>query len=147
MVDLVSGVTPVRRDAVLVVIREADRFLIVQRGLQESFAGYWGPLSGKLEVGETQAQAVKREAREEVGLDVNPISKFGEFLTPNGLYLLHWWRAEIIEDQQDIQKSKTAVVQNHELAALTWVTFEEYLKLNPRFEEHADFLKRSLESS
>jgi ADP-ribose pyrophosphatase YjhB (NUDIX family) len=52
------------------VIRDfAGRLLLIQRG-HEPALGRWSLPGGRLEPGETSAQAVVREVREETGLDV-----------------------------------------------------------------------------
>lgn len=54
-----------------VVISDGDRVLVVQRG-KEPGAGTWAFPGGRLELGETLAEAAVREAREETGLTVEP---------------------------------------------------------------------------
>ncbi|WP_435229333.1 NUDIX hydrolase [Streptomyces sp. Tue6028] len=44
--------------------------LVIQQGPLARLSGYWAPLSGKLEHGETQAEALIREVHEEVGLSL-----------------------------------------------------------------------------
>lgn len=48
------------------------RVLLVRRG-NEPLKGHWTLPGGMLEVGETMAEGVKREMREETGLEVEPI--------------------------------------------------------------------------
>jgi ADP-ribose pyrophosphatase len=54
-----------------VVIIKDNRVLVVQRG-KEPAAGTWAFPGGRLELGETLAEAAVREAREETGLTVEP---------------------------------------------------------------------------
>ncbi|RME47733.1 MAG: NUDIX domain-containing protein [Chloroflexi bacterium] len=54
-----------------VVIIQNNRVLVVQRG-KEPAAGTWAFPGGRLELGETLAEAARREAREETGLTVEP---------------------------------------------------------------------------
>ena len=58
---------------VLAIIEDTQgRFLITQRALDKSWgAGWWEVTGGGVLSGETSAQAVVREVREEVGLDVS----------------------------------------------------------------------------
>jgi ADP-ribose pyrophosphatase YjhB (NUDIX family) len=46
-----------------------DRYLLIQRK-QPPYAGKWALVGGKVEFGETLAQAVQREVEEETGLEV-----------------------------------------------------------------------------
>jgi 8-oxo-dGTP diphosphatase len=54
------------------IIIEGERVLMVERG-REPLAGYWSLPGGVLEVGETLAEAVKREVWEETGLLIEPV--------------------------------------------------------------------------
>jgi len=54
------------------VIVEHGRVLLVRRG-SEPLKGHWTLPGGVLEVGETLAAGVAREAREETGLEVEPL--------------------------------------------------------------------------
>jgi ADP-ribose pyrophosphatase YjhB (NUDIX family) len=54
------------------VIVEEGRVLLVRRG-SEPLKGHWTLPGGVLEVGETLAAGVAREAREETGLEVEPL--------------------------------------------------------------------------
>ena len=56
--------------AVGVLIDAAGRFLLTSRPAGKVFAGYWEFPGGKLEVGETVEQALKRELHEEIGIDI-----------------------------------------------------------------------------
>lgn len=52
------------------VIYRGDEFLILRRSEEQMLGGLWEFPGGKLEAGETAAQAVVREVREETGLEV-----------------------------------------------------------------------------
>jgi 8-oxo-dGTP diphosphatase len=58
-----------------VVIVENGRVLLVQRS-KDPGAGTWAFPGGRLELGETLAEAAVREAREETGLTVKPADVF-----------------------------------------------------------------------
>ena len=67
------------------LVFEGDRLLLVERG-HEPLKGYWSLPGGILETGETLAQGICREVREETGLDIDPISIFEVFerIMPDG---------------------------------------------------------------
>jgi 8-oxo-dGTP diphosphatase len=56
--------------AVGVLIRSDDAFLLTSRPEGKAYAGYWEFPGGKLEVGETVAQALARELQEEIGITI-----------------------------------------------------------------------------
>jgi ADP-ribose pyrophosphatase YjhB (NUDIX family) len=58
-----------RLTAQLVLLDPADRILLFRREDDEG-VGFWGPVGGGIESGESAEEAVLREAREETGLDV-----------------------------------------------------------------------------
>jgi 8-oxo-dGTP diphosphatase len=53
------------------LIFRRDRILLAQRG-KEPLKGWWSLPGGALEAGETLKDAVRREVREETGLEVEP---------------------------------------------------------------------------
>ncbi len=60
------------------ILLRNDSVLLVERGRQP-LAGYWSLPGGALEVGERLEDAVRRELREETGLDVKPLAIAGVF--------------------------------------------------------------------
>lgn len=59
--------------AVGVLIRPDGAFLLTSRPHGKAYAGYWEFPGGKLEVGESVEQALKRELQEELGIDIGAI--------------------------------------------------------------------------
>jgi 8-oxo-dGTP diphosphatase len=60
------------------VVVEGERVLLVQRG-REPLKGEWSIPGGLLELGEGLAEGVRREVKEETGLDVEPVEQLGTF--------------------------------------------------------------------
>ena len=117
-----------KRQAVVAVIKKNDKFLFIQRsGKVHSAQGYWCPVSGKIEDNETQEEALKREVREEVGLDIVATKKVCVIPSRNKQFLLHFWEAEIVSGE--------AYIASDEITDVTWVTIAEMKKLYPVFEE------------
>jgi len=54
------------------IILEGDRALMAERGKQP-MEGWWSLPGGMLEVGETLVDGVRREVREETGLEIRPL--------------------------------------------------------------------------
>ena len=52
------------------VIKDGDRYLVGQRRANKSQGGLWEFIGGKIEPGETSEQALARECREELDLEI-----------------------------------------------------------------------------
>ncbi|WP_328882842.1 NUDIX domain-containing protein [Streptomyces sp. NBC_00299] len=124
------------REAIVAVLLRADRVLAIRRGPAVARPGYWQPLSGKIEPGETQREAVVREVGEEVGLTVVPLAKVWESETDDGRFRLHWWTANA--------ETGDVVPDPGEVAEARWVTPQEFLSLDPVFEGDREFFERIL---
>jgi 8-oxo-dGTP pyrophosphatase MutT (NUDIX family) len=125
-----------RLQAVVVVLRDGDRVLVIRRGPEVSRSGYWTPPSGRIEAGETPAEAVAREAKEELGLDVRPREKVWECPTDDGRYTLHWWTADVV--------GGSLAPAPGEVAEARWVTPNEFQRLAPIFDDDLRFFREVL---
>ncbi|MEV7001350.1 NUDIX domain-containing protein [Streptomyces sp. NPDC093982] len=125
-----------QREAIVAVLLRAGRVLAIRRGPAVARPGYWQPLSGKIEPGETQREAVVREVGEEVGLTVVPLAKVWESETDDGRFRLHWWTANA--------ETGDVVPDPGEVAEARWVTPQEFLSLDPVFEGDREFFERIL---
>ena len=78
--------------AVGVLIRPDGRFLLTSRPEGKPYAGYWEFPGGKLEVGETVAQALARELHEELGIRIGAVEPWKVELVdyPHALVRLHF---------------------------------------------------------
>ena len=52
------------------IIRDGDRYLVGQRAANKAQGGLWEFMGGKIESGETPEQALARECREELDLEI-----------------------------------------------------------------------------
>jgi 8-oxo-dGTP diphosphatase len=87
--------------AVGVLIDRAGRFLLTSRPAGKVYAGYWEFPGGKLEPGETVAQALQRELHEELGITIGAVQPWQVELVdyPHALVRLHFckvfdWQGE-----------------------------------------------------
>ena len=123
-----------RAHAVVAIIQKADTFLFVKRSdYLEAASGYWCPVSGRVEEGETQADALRREVMEEVGLEVVGVEKVCEIPSHDGLFVLHFWTTKIVAGE--------ARIRSQEATELRWVTVAEMKRLQPVFEEDVQLLE------
>jgi len=104
-------------DAIVAVITNGDKVLLIQRAPTVRGGGYWAPVSGEVEPGETQEAAVVREVKEEVGLTVRPLRKVWENMSTRGTFRLHWWLAEYVGGE--------LVLEKKEVSAARWLTVDE----------------------
>ena len=61
--------------AALIMHEDNRRFLLCQRPAHKARGGLWEFLGGKVEQGETKAQAIVRECREEIGVTLEPLEE------------------------------------------------------------------------
>ena len=94
---------PVVDVAVGVLIRPDGHFLLTTRPDGKVYAGYWEFPGGKLEAGETVAQALARELHEELGIHIGAVQPWHEQLVdyPHALVRLHF--CKVHDWQGDLQ--------------------------------------------
>ncbi len=114
------------REAVVALVRDEGRYLFIRRPPGSADAGYWCPVSGKVEPGESQAEAVVRETAEEVGLVVHALECVAVSDSTCGRYRLHWWRAERISGRAG---------PSPEASEVRWLDPAEVETLEPTFEK------------
>lgn len=85
-----------------VLLLPQGHFLLTSRPAGKVYAGYWEFPGGKLEAGETVAQALQRELHEELGITVSRVQPWKVEVVdyPHALVRLHFckildWRGEL----------------------------------------------------
>ncbi len=88
--------------AVGILINAHDQFLLTSRPPGKVYEGYWEFPGGKLEAGETVAQALTRELHEELGLQIGEVQLWQQQLVdyPHALVRLNFckvrqWQGEL----------------------------------------------------
>ena len=119
------------KDAVAVVLKRGEKYLLIRRAKHGTAEDYWCPITGAVEDGETQAQAVAREAMEELGIKVVPRSKVWECMTDDKEYLLHWWHSTIEND--------AITINPEEVKEYRWLTYTEMRELDKMFDADRKF--------
>jgi NADH pyrophosphatase NudC (nudix superfamily) len=123
-------------DAVIAVITNGEKVLLIQRAAGIRGGAYWAPVSGEVEAGESQETAVAREAMEEVGLTVRPIRKVWENVSTRGTFILHWWIAEYVGGELTPNLA--------EVSDARWLTVDEICRLDGTFEGDREFYRNIL---
>jgi len=112
--------------AVEAIIEKDGKVLITQRAFTRNHApGAWETLTGRLEQGESFEDALIREVKEEVGLEVTPVKPF---------YTFHFFRGPQKEEHVGVSywcryKSGTIKLEPKEQIAYKWATVDEALKI------------------
>lgn len=125
-------------EAIVAVITKGNKVLFIERAPGVRGSGYWAPVSGEVEPGESQEAAVVREAKEEVGLTVRPVRKVWENISSRGTFVLHWWLAEYVGGE--------LVLERKEVSDARWLTAEEINKMDGTFEGDREFYQTVLPS-
>lgn len=81
-------------DVVAAIIEQEDKILLARRDASGDQAGLWEFPGGKVEAGETQAQALTRELQEELAItaQVEEWVATHDFQQPTRIIRLHAWR-------------------------------------------------------
>jgi 8-oxo-dGTP diphosphatase len=89
--------------AVGVLVRADGAFLLTSRPAGKAYAGYWEFPGGKLEVGESVEQALRRELQEEIGITIAAAQPWKVELVdyPHALVRLHF--CKVYEWSGDLQ--------------------------------------------
>lgn len=119
---------------VVAVICRDGRILCIRRPDGIELGGRWCFPGGEVEDGESQAGALVREVREEVGLDVAPGEKLWEWSPPDGRLVLHWWSTRLVDPDQPVRLNPREA-NNH-----VWATPEEIRELDGILGNDIEFL-------
>lgn len=137
-------ITPV---AVIVLRNEHGEFLMTDRverdpddaGIVEG-ADFWQLPGGGVEVGETIEEAAVREAQEELGIEVVPLSTIPKVYSA----LRSHWHGLLIAVVCRKSDPNAKINLNHESSKYQWVTLEQARSINS-FPETYDIMQRAVE--
>jgi 8-oxo-dGTP diphosphatase len=107
-----------------------NRLLAQQRAFPESTAGLWELPGGRVEPGEQDFDAVRRECVEELGIEVSPQKQVGpDVILPGGGKLLRIYHATLASDASPVALEHKAVrwLSADELSDVDWLPADRLL--------------------
>jgi mutator protein MutT len=117
---------------VAAVIEEDGAFLVTRRPEGVHLAGLWEFPGGKIDAGETHAQALRREIREELGTDIHvqDLLFHTTHVYPERSVALYFYRCALSGDPSALLGQQMRWVRRHELAGLGFPPAdEEFIEL------------------
>ena len=120
------------RFGAIAVIRRKQRFLVIRRAEGIEAGGTYCFPGGEIEAGESSQDAVVREVREELGVDVLPLRKLWQSTTSWNVEL-DWWLVEFPQ-VASISPDPTEVAEVH------WLTSDQMRQLDGLLASNLAFL-------
>ena len=98
------------------------RVLAAQRSYPPELAGLWELPGGKVHAGENDLDAVVRECREELGVDVAPGARLGvDVEIGPDLLLRVWWARLVAGEPQPLEHTSLRWLAHDELDEVPWL--------------------------
>lgn len=124
------------------ICNKDNRFLVQKRSMKKKyFPGIWDSTGGRVQAGETTDDAILREVREEVGLDIT-----GDDLHFIGKYALPWRNIMHMYCVRTDFNLSDCTKQDEEVDELRLIDDKEALELfaKPDDENYLEFFKKGL---
>jgi 8-oxo-dGTP diphosphatase len=126
----------VQKNGVVAVISQEGKLLLIRRAEHVAAPGKYCFPGGAIEVGETEEAALIRELREELGVDVEPIRRLWESITPWGVHLT-WWKARLASEAR-------FKPDPNEVAEVFWMTPADVFATSELLDSNRQFMERVL---
>jgi len=114
------------------VIEQEGRLLVIRRSRSVVAPGAYCFPGGGIEPGETEQEALRREIREELGVDVQPVRRIWQSVTPWHVGLA-WWLCELDDGGEPAPNPV-------EVESVRWCTLDEMARLPGLLESNRHFL-------
>ena len=122
-----------QRQAAIGVIFQDRRFLVIERAQTVRAPGKLCFPGGGIEEGETVAEAVVRELKEELNLNVDPRQQVWQSSAPSGC-ILNWIHVDIPTNQPPLPNP-------NEVADWYWMTAEEMMQNPNTLKSNIEFIQ------
>jgi 8-oxo-dGTP diphosphatase len=122
---------PVRHGVVGIVVRDG-RLLVIRRSMWVEAPGTYCFPGGAIEDGETEAEALRREFREELGVAIEPLRRIWQSRTEWNVQLA-WWLVELPQ-HESLRPHRDEVASTH------WLTVDEIRVLPHLLSSNLQFL-------
>ena len=108
--------------AAAIVAGDPPRVLAAQRSYPAELAGLWELPGGKVHDGETDLDALVRECREELGVDVQPGRRLGgDVLVGADMLLRVWWAVPAAGEPTALEHRALRWINRDEIDELAWL--------------------------
>ncbi|RSM86992.1 NUDIX hydrolase [Kibdelosporangium aridum] len=108
------------------IVRDG-RILAQQRAFPEEVAGMWELPGGRVEPGESDEEAVRRECQEELGIEVSPSAAIGPDVVLPGGKLLRIYEASTDSDPVAVEHEELRWLSRDELDDVEWLPADRIL--------------------
>lgn len=116
-----------RKVFLAIIVNPKSEVLVIRRKVKQSTLEWAFPGGVGEDVDKTEEDAVIREAKEEVGLDVKVVGKLLERRHPNTYVEVVYYNCEMLDPKQEAKVWLDH--EKEEIAELRWVTSAEALNL------------------
>ncbi len=123
---------PIVKRGVVAVAQRGGMFLAIRRGRAVAAPGRVCFPGGHIEAGEAEHEAVERECREELAVEVRAVACVWRSVTPWGTGLA-WWTVEMAPEAD-------LVPHPIEVDAIFWLSIEELLAETALLDGNREFL-------
>jgi len=115
-------VSPTVIVAAAIVAGRPPRVLAAQRSYPPDLAGLWELPGGKVHDGESDLDALVRECREELGVEVHPTQRLGDDVMIGPQSVLRVWWAELLRGEpRALEHSELRWLTRAEIDDVAWL--------------------------
>lgn len=120
------------------IINSSGKILLTRRSPTKKYAGFWEPTSGHVKTGESSLDGIKRELKEEIGVEVtdNELTQITSFIDKKSIKEVWIVKKDIL-----VENLKFADDEVSDAKYVTIEEFKEMLKNNETFNNLRYFIE------